>query len=221
MKIGSGRLKWSKLPTPPDTPNSNNSNNGNNSPNTSKVGTASSKSSPHLVAVDNYTQLGGSGGGSSPTLASISASQSKSSSSLLQKQKWADGSLVGESGSNDIYELLAEQKLTDEYIWGGHPQLFPILFQYKDKIQQQNSNTAGHVLSIILPDISEFGDVKKRTYKIGKKLTVQQTVNLICKKQQVKDPRRFWLSTLMGCILNDDLLLSYYGFGTFFRFMGT
>ncbi|KAF2075148.1 hypothetical protein CYY_003538 [Polysphondylium violaceum] len=217
MKIGSGRLKWSKLPTPPDAPSTSPSNNGGGaSPTTGKVGSASSKSSPHLVAVESsqYGLGSSSSVNNSPTLASISASQSKSSSSLLQKQKWVSGGTL-EGGSEDIYELLAEQKLTDEYIWGGHPQLFPILFQYKDKIQQ-NSQVTGHVLSIVLPDMSEFGDVKKRTYKIGKKLTVQQTVNLICKKQQVKEPRRFWLSTLMGCILNDDLLLSYYGFGTFF-----
>ncbi|EGC30750.1 hypothetical protein DICPUDRAFT_157483 [Dictyostelium purpureum] len=199
MKIGSGRFKWSKLPDAPPTPSS---------PNTS----SSSKSSTNLAYTDSINrELSGINLNDSSRIA---GSQSKSSGALLQKQKWGD-----EKGApNDIYQLLAEQKLTDEYIWGGHPDLFPIIHQYSEMLSAKasSSNTAGNVLSINLPEASEFGDIKKKSYKIGKKLTVAQTVNLICKKQNINNPRRFWLSTLMGCILNDEMLLSSYGFGTFF-----
>eukprot|EP01132_Coremiostelium_polycephalum_P005838 gene5838-7266_t len=249
MKLGNGRLKWSKLPeAPPPPPNStSNSNsssfNSTNVDNNSSTNTTpttspnnlspnstpkSSKSSPHLSHRSFHA-----GVNSVVDDSRISSSQSRSSNSLMQKPKWGadlNFDTNNPGSSNEIYELLAEQKLSDSDVWGGHSDLFPILFQYKDLFSNSTSsnnnqpqspnsklnNNQGNVLSINLPNTREFGDTRKRSYKISKKLTVAQTVNLICKKQQIKDPRRFWLSTLMGCIMNDDLLLSTYGFGSFF-----
>ncbi|KYQ88843.1 hypothetical protein DLAC_10645 [Tieghemostelium lacteum] len=236
MKIGSGRLRLSKLPEAPPSPELTGNNNTNTPTNSS---TTTSKSSPHLVYSDTHP-ITSSSSTSSDNLKSnnnnnnsnaqnqqqqqqqptkIMASQSKSSGALLtpSKHKWGaeftSSGINGSGGANDIYKLLAEQKLSDEDIWEGHPSLFPILHQFKDVFQQKEG---GNVLSVILPDHSDFIGVKKRTYKIGKKLTVAQAVNLICKKQNVREPRRFWLSTIVGCVLNDDLLLTNYGFGTFF-----
>ncbi|EGG24537.1 hypothetical protein DFA_02780 [Cavenderia fasciculata] len=197
-----------------------------------------SKSSPNIIASSQHQHTA-----SSPSLkgvATIGASTSRSSNALVHQKK------VG--GPNEIYQLLAEQKLTETDIWGGHPDIFPVFCQYNldnmnvgggGGIQSgsstmslssaaahlngggggNNSGEGGHVLSVNFPtDMkSEFGEVRKRSYKIAKKLTVAQTVNLICRRQQIKEPRRFWLSTIMGCIMNDDILLSTYGFGTFFK----
>ncbi|GAM18707.1 hypothetical protein SAMD00019534_018820 [Acytostelium subglobosum LB1] len=120
--------------------------------------------------------------------------------------------------AKDIYQLIAEQKLTDNDIWGGHPDLFPILFQFGHHFQSMaDGDASAHVLSINLPaSLSSCGDMRMRSYKISKKLTVAQTVNLVCRKEHIKDPRQFYLVTLMGCVLDNELLLSTYGFGTFF-----
>ncbi|KAN0003979.1 hypothetical protein ACTFIZ_010139 [Dictyostelium cf. discoideum] len=218
----------SSLPISPKTTNNNNNNNNNNE-NKQK----SSKSSINLVYSENQPTLNreistlmesspsssstsssaSSSTVSSPTNSSIKiiASQSKSSSSLLKKQKWESDT------PEDIYQLLAEQKLTEQMIWCGHPDLFPIIHQYSDILNAKENPNGSNILSINLPvSNGEFGDVKKKSYKIAKKLTVAQTINLICKKQNVKEPRKYWLSTLYGCILNDEMLLSSYGFGTFF-----
>ncbi|KAN0025589.1 hypothetical protein ACTFIU_002028 [Dictyostelium citrinum] len=219
----------SSLPISPKTTTPNNSNNENSRP-------ISSKSSINLVYSDNHPTLNreisslmdqsvvsppsssssssaSSSTVSSPTNSSIKiiASQSKSSSSLLKKQKWESDT------PEDIYQLLAEQKLTEQMIWCGHPDLFPIIHQYSEILNAKENPNGSNILSINLPiSNGEFGDVKKKSYKIAKKLTVAQTINLICKKQNVKEPRKYWLSTLYGCILNDEMLLSSYGFGTFF-----
>ncbi|EFA83963.1 hypothetical protein PPL_03033 [Heterostelium album PN500] len=147
----------------------------------------------------------------------IAGTQSRSATVLLHTMaKSAVGN--NKSEANEIYQLIAEHKLTENEIWGGHPDLFPILFQFQHHFTNNNTDASGgHVLTINMPaNSSEFGDVRMRTYKISKKLTVAQTVNLVCRKQHVADPRRFMLVTILGCVLDNEQLLSTYGFGTFF-----
>ncbi|GAM26321.1 hypothetical protein SAMD00019534_094960, partial [Acytostelium subglobosum LB1] len=115
-----------------------------------------------------------------------------------------------------LFRLLAEHKLTERDIWEGYPMLFSILYQFKDQLDRTDSGTAS-VITFHLPAIPEFADTRKKTYKINKKFTIAQTINLICKKQQVPDPKRFWIGSLQGFIMKDDEPLSTYGLGTIFE----
>ncbi|GAM22866.1 hypothetical protein SAMD00019534_060410 [Acytostelium subglobosum LB1] len=173
------------------------------------------------------------------TTASASASAANnnnntSSSSGRPSSNTSSGGSISRSGSgandqggsvSEIYQLIVEQKLTENEIWGGHPDLFPILFQFPNVFKSSTGQDTGssHLLTVNLPNTPEFGGTgtgappKKCGYKIGKKLTVAQTINLICKKQNSPaDPHRYYLKTLYGCVLDEEQLLSTYGFGTFF-----
>ncbi|EFA84976.1 hypothetical protein PPL_01970 [Heterostelium album PN500] len=114
-----------------------------------------------------------------------------------------------------LFRLLAEHKLSERDIWEGEPQLFSILYQFKDQLGKTESPP--NIITFHMPTIAEFGDTKKKSYKINKKFTVSQTIALICKKQQIPDPKRFWIGSLQGFIMSDNEPLSTYGLGSLFE----
>ncbi|KAN0030975.1 hypothetical protein ACTA71_003947 [Dictyostelium dimigraforme] len=114
-----------------------------------------------------------------------------------------------------LFRLLAEHKLSEKEIWEGDHMLFSILYQFKSQLNKTESPP--NVITFHLPGIPEFGDIKKKSYKINKKFTVQQTIGLICKKQMIPDPKRFWIGSLQGFIMNDHETLASYGLSSLFE----
>ncbi|KAM9986346.1 hypothetical protein ACTFIY_010766 [Dictyostelium cf. discoideum] len=114
-----------------------------------------------------------------------------------------------------LFRLLAEHKLSEKEIWEGDHMLFSILYQFKSQLNKTESPP--NVITFHLPGIPEFGDIKKKSYKINKKFTIQQTIGLICKKQMIPDPKRFWIGSLQGFIMNDHETLASYGLSSLFE----
>ncbi|KYR02446.1 hypothetical protein DLAC_01285 [Tieghemostelium lacteum] len=114
-----------------------------------------------------------------------------------------------------LYRLLAEHKLTEKDIWEGDPILFSIIYQFKEQLNRTESPP--NIITFHLPSMPEFNDIKKKSYKINKKFTIAQTINLICKKQSIPDPKRFWIGSLQGFIMNENETLASYGLGTLFE----
>eukprot|EP01132_Coremiostelium_polycephalum_P001525 gene1525-1919_t len=114
-----------------------------------------------------------------------------------------------------LFRLLAEHKLSERDIWEGDPILFSILYQFKEQLIKTESPP--NIITFHLPSIPEFGDVRKKSYKINKKFTIAQTISLICKKQMIPDPKRFWVGSLLGFIMNDNEPLATYGLGSLFE----
>ncbi|KAF2072887.1 hypothetical protein CYY_005782 [Polysphondylium violaceum] len=114
-----------------------------------------------------------------------------------------------------LFRLLAEHKLSEKEIWEGDPMLFAILYQFKEHLNKTDS--APNIITFHLPSIPEFGDIKKKSYKINKKFSIAQTISLICKKQMIPDPKRFWIGSLQGFIMNDTETLASYGLSSLFE----
>eukprot|EP01133_Synstelium_polycarpum_P005974 gene5974-6920_t len=157
----------------------------------------------------------------SPPLAPTSTERSPSGIKIGSVQNSASAEQLDQVATNkqkipSLFRLLAEHKLSERDIWEGEPQLFSILYQFKEQLSKNESSTS-NIITFHLPSIPEFADVKKKSYKINRKFTIAQTINLICKKQQIPDPKRFWISSLLGFIMNDNEPLYTYGLGSLFE----
>ncbi|EGC39203.1 hypothetical protein DICPUDRAFT_75206 [Dictyostelium purpureum] len=114
-----------------------------------------------------------------------------------------------------LFRLLAEHKLSEKEIWEGDHMLFSILYQFKEHLNKTESPP--NIITFHLPSLPEFGDIKKKSYKINKKFTISQAISLICKKQMIPDPKRFWIGSLQGFIMSDNETLASYGLSSLFE----
>ncbi|EGG24076.1 hypothetical protein DFA_06214 [Cavenderia fasciculata] len=163
-------------------------------------------------------------GGSSPNLAPVSSQAinpvARTGIKIGSVANSASAEQLDQIAANkqkipSLFRLLAEQKLSEKEIWEGQPSLFAILYQFKEQLSKTESPP--NIVTFHLPQLPEFGDVKKKSYKLNKKFTIAQTISLICKKQQIPDPKRFWVGSLQGFIMNDNEHLYTYGLGSLFE----
>eukprot|EP00727_Mastigamoeba_balamuthi_P012132 m51a1_g7541 hypothetical protein (742) ;mRNA; f:66841-69503 len=141
-----------------------------------------------------------------------------------------------------LLELLALNNLTVDSIMQGEPELFPILYQFKEHFahlsrQQQQQQTQGQqqgqtqqgqqpqagqqgaeaaVLTLLLPR-PEFA-VERKSFRVDNRLSPAQLLALACEKLGAATPPQAWaLYTGKGFRLHSDEPLLSYGFGLLFK----
>jgi len=115
-----------------------------------------------------------------------------------------------------LYRLLAENNLSEHTIWEGDPQLFPILYQFRNLFAQFNQETPFPV-QFILPKVKEFEGNKLKNYNIMPRMQIRQAIGRICKKFSVPNPDDYALCTLKGFVMKGTETFSTYGLGVLFE----
>ena len=146
--------------------------------------------------------------------------------SLRTKQKEAT-----ESGTDvelALLELCALIPLSPEAVWEGAPELFPVLFQFKESFERLSETTTSEGGDPSAPDprttnvltlhlrASELGGGQKR-FRVNCRLTAADVVALLCRRLGVADSGRFALASLRGFRFSPAEPLVCYGFGVLFR----
>lgn len=137
--------------------------------------------------------------------------------SLRSKQK--DASESHADVELALLELCALIPLSSEAIWEGAPELFPVLFQFKESFERLSDAApdpqTSNVLTLHLRP-SEFG-VSQRRFRVNCRLTAADVVALLCRRLGVAAPERYALASLRGFRFGRTEPLVCYGFGVLFR----
>lgn len=147
--------------------------------------------------------------------------------SLRTKQK--DASESHADVELALLELCALIPLSSDAIWEGAPELFPVLFQFKDSFERlSEAAAAAGTEGVAAPDprtsnvltlhlcASEFG-VSQRRFRVNCRLTAADVVALLCRRLGVAAPERYALTSLRGFRFGPTEPLVCYGFGVLFR----
>lgn len=119
-----------------------------------------------------------------------------------------------------ILDALEKQGLTERDIWDGDHRVYPILAQMKQQMLEiAQDNHESCTINFIFDDVPELVtlNIRNQAFKLNYLKPVYQVIGLICKKFKIEGSRRFTLATPKGSLLDDELDLATYGFGSLLR----
>jgi len=119
----------------------------------------------------------------------------------------------------DVYQALEASQITDQDIWEGSPEIFPILKHFSAQLQTAADLFPVNVVNFYFPKTPEFSHVKEpcKAYKVDKHIPIYQIAAMICKKLGVENYRKYTLCTIRGFVLNEKATLASYGLGSLLK----
>jgi hypothetical protein len=118
----------------------------------------------------------------------------------------------------EVYSVLEASNITDQDIWEGAVEVYPIIKHFKDKIVTAELYPVNCV-NFVFPKRPEFASVPEgnKTYKIDKNLAIYKVVGMISKKLGIENAKKYTLCTTRGFVLNDKETLASYGLGSLLK----
>lgn len=123
--------------------------------------------------------------------------------------------VVSVASLNDVTEVLSAANITEDDLWEGKTDLFPIILHYGAELLAAAMASPDHcILDIKFPSSPEFQGLSHKLYKCDPFWTVHHTVSMVCKKFGIKESRSFSLATAAGFTLQDSEPLATFGLGS-------
>lgn len=140
----------------------------------------------------------------------------ESNSSIKSTYSLRKGSFRDPEAYTRIASLIQKEGLNEQDIWNADPRILKVYEMAKDEMKRIYEGD-DNFITIAFHETTEFGTREPKTYKIDKDKPVYYFIGLICKSLNVDFSRTFSLRTEGGNILNDELPLSAYGYGTLLK----
>lgn len=115
-----------------------------------------------------------------------------------------------------VADLFERAQFTDQDVWEGDPQVFPIIGHFSTGLKEITRFTETPI-KVVLPQTSGFNGIEFKVYQVDKSWKINKVVRIICKKFNIQDGSKYVLATMRDFFFNPDLTLSDYGLGSLFR----
>jgi hypothetical protein len=114
----------------------------------------------------------------------------------------------------EITVVLEAAGIGENDVWEGSIEVFPIVKHYAALIEAASTTHSETIVNFLFPKQPEFKGISGKTYKIDRRWTISQILNMICKKLEISTPKKYNVTTLRGFTFNENDDLGSYGLGS-------